>query len=371
MTAIQEYRLRVFELAAIEPHIRFFTENPGLASSMRAWFEEWAVFDWSVEDRAWQIRGGTAEQGDDGITPPPGGAGLFELRTSSPSDIGLLHLCLLSEAKDWVIVGGQLGYFPTEAAPETDIEGLGAVEAYKGKLQSYYMGVTDFEAQNDPGFDDGDAFGVALQEMIEDLTDDRMEYLTLVMFAPRYIWTTRIGQVKKLAATVAARPDAALPPEVMENVAWVFLGPPEERFSRIQPESKWPSAWRMELPSSEAYGLGVGQQAEGQGLAFQRLKEVHECRRQLEIAAQQISVDENATLALQQRDALNRLIVAIQKNAPEGLVAAEPENGAILFGWPSEAKREAGSTGKAIGAVPPASVAKPKEETAGDDEHWL
>lgn len=271
MTRVQEYRLRVFEAAFIEPSTRFFNDQPGLALRMDRWFD-------GSQD--------TIPAGD------------------SPSSLGLLRSCLLAEAGNWVTVGRRLEYFPEAAKVTLDVEGL-RLENHRRKLEAAFLGESDFESKHDMGIRDGDEFGYSLLGMIEDLTDERMEYLRLMMFATNGEWEARLKRAQTLAENVALRPDAAVPPEVIQDVAWMFYGPEDEPAQMSNALSERPSAWRTRVGSRG-----------WDRTEYSRLLSFSECRKLFEIAAQTISVDENATVAVQQRNALDRLTLALQNSAP-------------------------------------------------------
>lgn len=205
MSRAQEYRLRSFEMAHVRPHIERF--------------EELGRGNW-----------------------------LNNVYFPSAWPEGALRLFLLREASNWIRMGQQCGYFSAELAPlpigqirlprsDWGILGVDVSHLDQMRIQSLW-------SQDWTTLDGGDAFGEELTLAMEDLTDDRLEFLRLFFFSEETEWAEKLVELAAFARVV----DGSKPPfsaeliDQVDKVAWALQGPE----STLHEFHGFPADWRVQ-----------------------------------------------------------------------------------------------------------------------------
>lgn len=275
MSDIELYRLRAFEASFITPRVRILLEA-------------------NRSDLEHALQQGQGEsptyQDQDHQTPQY-----------------LLNLCLLWEAATWVEVGAGVGYFPENSVPYQfrqlpewlpfDGEGL-------WKALRVYVAFSDarnglYNPRNDESWQDN--FSKQLIREIELLTEERMEYLRLMLFASDKEWEKRYLQVQDTADVFERRADVAVSSDTMDSIAWALHGPTEEPDfgEEFVPEELLPSYWRHE----KSWGLMSWEAEVATSVwserAPRRRAVLDECRERFVKAARFVSVNEMTTVLLQ------------------------------------------------------------------------
>jgi tetratricopeptide (TPR) repeat protein len=131
------------------------------------------------------------------------------LLTDPPSSLRSL---LLTEAKRWIELGVDVGYF----AGETELDDVAREEDRRlvtsvipPMQTSSINDITDFEQR--------------LMEALDDLTPERREFLELVCFASERDWEGRLDQVRGIARALIGAP-AKGSPVVIDNARWSLDG---------------------------------------------------------------------------------------------------------------------------------------------------
>ena len=185
-----------------------------------------------------------------------------------------LRSLLLAEAKHWLELGQQIGYFEvepedaradgrfgsadTEPYPSLMTGEVVQLPAHHGRLE--VLPAHELEAlpphelevlfntatQDRPSLTD---FQHGLSEAMEDLRPERREFLELVFFASEEEWAARLQQATTLtaelvdvpASELVDSPKAIFSEETLNNVDWLLEGPDSE----IEYEAL-PAGWRAE-----------------------------------------------------------------------------------------------------------------------------
>ncbi|MHA7209550.1 hypothetical protein [Arthrobacter sp. MDT1-65] len=196
MSRAQEYRLRSFEAAYVQPLLRFIEND--------------------------------------------------STNQEEPSG-GNLRLLLLREMANWIDMGQWCGYFSSNIQRLSIKHGIHDIREVTQDLNKFDEDRMDlvncsWVLQDDPrslSFDG--SFGEAIQASMEDLTDERMEFLRLYLFSSSTEWEHAVGEVAVVAEEVALG-RRRIPQRMMDRVTWAFHGPESE----LRLESvALPSDWRV------------------------------------------------------------------------------------------------------------------------------
>lgn len=200
MSRAQEYRLRAFEAAYVQPNLDFFGERPGLV--------------WEALSHTY----GTSE--------------------------GTLRLFLLREASNWIDMGRQCGYFSRDLEPlATDADGFNVSGAtfdigergFSRRLPSLEEFVSKWDLNPDrlyllwgvnwERFKESDLFDEALSSAVENLRSvDYLEFLRLLLFAEDGEWKERTDDLAQLQSALEGGVQPPFPQWLMDRIAWAFHG---------------------------------------------------------------------------------------------------------------------------------------------------
>ncbi|WP_211882359.1 hypothetical protein [Pseudarthrobacter albicanus] len=197
MSRAQEYRLRSFEAAYVEPQIQFLDDHYG-----RAWTD--------VKD------------------DPHGRSGE-----------GVLHLFLLREAVNWIQFGRLHGFFSPDLDPfPIPFDWSSGLELpFSGEISQerlYDIWSKDWGRTSiDRTFDE------ALTVATDALSDERLEFLRLYLFADESEWEHKVSELEDSQNLLQASEKDPSREERMDSVAWAFQGAESDL-----PYLGCPSDWR-------------------------------------------------------------------------------------------------------------------------------
>lgn len=144
------------------------------------------------------------------MTSPGGDAPLFRRRAFEadwvaslqdryPALAGLLRL----EARSWIVIGEQLGYFHDCDAREGDR--LGATGGVAADI-------------------DVASFARALDAALDDLTPQRAEFLELVFMAAEDVWSARLDELRAIEHDVLNGHASRIEPMRVDRISWALEG---------------------------------------------------------------------------------------------------------------------------------------------------
>lgn len=137
-------------------------------------------------------------------------------------------LTLVYESEDWLEIGQATGFFSPGAEYRRSVEIFEGLEG-RTRAQSYS------DAKLIPLAE----FSSAIDQAMDDLTDDRLEHLRLLLFAPDREWQLRIARLETIVDLFASNREIRLPPAVVDDIEWALSGAETDvRSVRL------PCAWR-------------------------------------------------------------------------------------------------------------------------------
>lgn len=189
MSRAEEYRLRAFEAAYVEPHVRFL-EN--------------VVPHWSWTD-----------------------IHVIEAASSEAS----LRTFLLLEASEWIELGTEAGYFATYLKPLFALPAPSSIWSWYRSTHATLVPSSPIDPPKPRHwwyyydqlyqrsyFDD------ALTTAVSDLTPDRLEFLRLYLFADDSEWLAKIRQLDDFRHLLYSNA-GPFPDDLVDTVSWALKGP--------------------------------------------------------------------------------------------------------------------------------------------------
>lgn len=167
----------------------------------------------------------------------------------------LIQLCLLREAAEWVREGRSLGYFSSLIDP-LPIVLNGKDVSRLDELEFFMQGPTENTAHELPqslADKAALAFDIRLHNAIEDLTDDRIEFLRLIIFTNENEWQHSLEMLRSFNDEMESkislhnRAPGGAPSTFLHTssqvdaLSWAFSGA-----ESYLPPSKLPSDWRSD-----------------------------------------------------------------------------------------------------------------------------
>lgn len=203
VSRVQDYRLRSFEMTYVQPRLRFLDER-GLR-----------------------------------------GPGWLDVPHDPTGHVDL-QMYLLREAANWIDLGRACGYFSSELDPvpivlfdNYQIRGIHMGFPNHNEEQMELLFV-DWEAVGrEHRADFADRFDDDLRVATEDLTDDRLEFLRLYLFAADSEWNERVAELEAILGVLEIT-QAKIPNRMMDLVTWALQGPE----SALRAQETLPSDWR-------------------------------------------------------------------------------------------------------------------------------
>lgn len=187
MTEVPLYRLRAFESGIVHPLIRQLAAPEQRLKDL--------IFDTSGEPR-WRVSTGSLSQ-------------------------GLVHLSLLCEAHEWIKLGQEVGYFPSNGASNLLVGGI-RIEDWLGGVNVLFQGKLQISASKT--FSSEDPFDTALSRAWDCLTDYRPEYLRLVIFADDEEWERRLDDLGGVVVLLENEPLKLIDSTILDRLGWAFYG---------------------------------------------------------------------------------------------------------------------------------------------------
>lgn len=204
MTRAQDYRLRSFEVAYVKPRLQFFDDRRLRAN---AWYE----------------------------------------RPVDPTGEVDLQMMLLREAANWIDMGRWCGYFSGYLTPDQiqfggrDIRDIYPwyqhLDPRRQDVVSY-----DWRFRTEPPEGLVEHFGESLRTAMDDLTDDRLEFLRVFLFTTDAEWEFRTAELNLLVKALAAGYEH-FDEQFVDSLTWAFHGPQSD----LRPQQqRLPSDWRAD-----------------------------------------------------------------------------------------------------------------------------
>lgn len=167
----------------------------------------------------------------------------------------IIQLCLLREAAEWVREGRRVGYFSSSIEPlPIVLEGKDIIQLDELKLFMKGQSENIANVATDPSEDSAASnFGTMLHDAIEDLTEDRIEFLRLVVLTDENEWHNSLEMLRLFNDDVesqlsrngtkrdGARSVSLQVSSQVDALSWALSGPE----SNLAP-SKMPSDWRSD-----------------------------------------------------------------------------------------------------------------------------
>lgn len=191
-----------------------------------------------------------------------------DLARGGPKGEGILRMFLLRESTNWIQMGRQYEFFSTDLEPFPirfgRLEGYGlSPDSSVGQIP--FSGELNYKSLNDVWFKDWSraradtymAFDEALMEAMDALSQDRLEFLRLYLFADDAEWKDKIAELAVIQSLLEGGERSAFPGEFMDGVTWAFDG-----LESDLDHYGYPSDWRatsfsdIRLDSARAESLG-------------------------------------------------------------------------------------------------------------------